>query len=72
MTSLSRRDLLRVALALPAAGLFSRYRAMAAPNVSRVKITNVRAKRNSAFGCCHSGCRTMTSMTFSSWRVLTV
>jgi L-alanine-DL-glutamate epimerase-like enolase superfamily enzyme len=53
MTSLSRRDLLRVALALPAAGLFARYRAIAAPNVNRVKITNVRAMaiRNIAGNC---------------------
>ena len=43
MTSLSRRDLLRAALALPAAGLFSRYRAMAAPALNRTKITSVRA-----------------------------
>ncbi|MGA3202356.1 MAG: mandelate racemase/muconate lactonizing enzyme family protein [Bryobacteraceae bacterium] len=50
---MSRRDLLRVALALPAAGLFARYRAMAAPNVNRVKITNVRAMalRNIAGNC---------------------
>jgi galactonate dehydratase len=53
MSSLSRRDLLRVAVALPAAGLFARYRAMAAPNVNRVKITNVRAMaiRNIAGNC---------------------
>lgn len=53
MTSLSRRDLLRVAVALPAAGLFAHYRAMAAPNVNRVKITNVRAMavRNIAGNC---------------------
>jgi L-alanine-DL-glutamate epimerase-like enolase superfamily enzyme len=53
MSSLSRRDLLRVAVALPAAGLFARYRAMAAPNVSRVKITSVRAMaiRNIAGNC---------------------
>ena len=53
MTSLSRRDLLRVAVALPAAGLFARCRAMAAPNVNRVKITNVRAMaiRNIAGNC---------------------
>src|SRR5450759_2888280 len=53
MTSLSRRDLLRVAIALPAAGLFAHYRAMAAPNVNRVKITNVRAMavRNIAGNC---------------------
>jgi L-alanine-DL-glutamate epimerase-like enolase superfamily enzyme len=53
MTSLSRRDLLRVALALPAAGLFAHFRAIAAPNVNRVKITNVRAMaiRNIAGNC---------------------
>src|SRR5258707_8355488 len=53
MTSLSRRDLLRGAVALPAAGLFARYRAMAAPNINRVKITNVRAMaiRNIAGNC---------------------
>ena len=53
MTSLSRRDLLRVAVALPAAGLFARCRAMATPNVNRVKITNVRAMaiRNIAGNC---------------------
>jgi L-alanine-DL-glutamate epimerase-like enolase superfamily enzyme len=53
MTMLSRRDLLRVAVALPAAGLFARYRAMAAPSVNRVKITNVRAMaiRNIAGNC---------------------
>src|SRR5947199_9429516 len=53
MTSLSRRDLLRVAVALPASGLFARFRAMAAPNVNRVKITNVRAMaiRNIAGNC---------------------
>jgi galactonate dehydratase len=53
MTSLSRRDLLRIAVALPAAGLFAGYRAMAAPNVNRVKITNIRAMaiRNIAGNC---------------------
>src|SRR5580698_6074318 len=43
MKGMSRRDLLRIAIAWPAAGLFASYRAMAAPNVNRVKITNVRA-----------------------------
>lgn len=43
MTSLSRRDLLRVALALPAAGLFSCYRAKASPALNRTKINSVRA-----------------------------
>jgi galactonate dehydratase len=53
MTLLSRRDLLRVAVSLPAAGLFARYRAMAAPNVNRVKITNVQAMaiKNIAGNC---------------------
>ena len=53
MTMLSRRDLLRVAVSLPAAGLFARYRAMAAPNVNRVKITSVRAMaiKNIAGNC---------------------
>lgn len=53
MTSLSRRDLLRIAMAWPAAALFAGYRAMAAPNVNRVKITNVRAMaiRNIAGNC---------------------
>src|SRR5580698_11161338 len=53
MKGMSRRDLLRIAVAWPAAGLFASYRAMAAPNVNRVKITNVRAMaiRNIAGNC---------------------
>jgi galactonate dehydratase len=53
LKSLSRRDLLRIAVALPAAGLFARYRAMAAPNVNRVKITNICAMaiKNIAGNC---------------------
>jgi L-alanine-DL-glutamate epimerase-like enolase superfamily enzyme len=43
MPQLSRRDLIRLAVALPSAGLFARYRAMAAPSLKRVKITDVRA-----------------------------
>ncbi len=43
MKPLSRRDLMRLAVALPTAGLFSRYRALAAPNLNRVKITDIRA-----------------------------
>src|SRR5579871_1803756 len=43
MKSFSRRDLMRLAVALPPAGLFSRYRALAAPNLKRVKITDIRA-----------------------------
>jgi L-alanine-DL-glutamate epimerase-like enolase superfamily enzyme len=53
MMSLSRRELFRAVVALPAAGLFARYRVMAAPNVNRVKITNIRAMaiRNIAGNC---------------------
>lgn len=53
MRSPTRRQLLRVALALPSAGLFSRYRLLAAPNVNRVKITDIRAMaiRNIAGNC---------------------
>jgi galactonate dehydratase len=53
LKSLSRRDLLRMAVALPAAGLFARYRAIAASNVNRVKITNVCAMaiKNIAGNC---------------------
>ena len=49
----TRRDLLRMAVALPAVGLFSRYRALAAPNFNRVKITNIRAMaiKNIAGNC---------------------
>jgi L-alanine-DL-glutamate epimerase-like enolase superfamily enzyme len=53
MPWLSRRDWLRAALTLPAAGLFTRYRALAAPNLNRLKITSVRAMaiRNIAGNC---------------------
>ncbi len=53
MRSPTRRQLLRVALALPSAGLFSRYRLLAAPNVNRVKMTDIRAMaiRNIAGNC---------------------
>ena len=43
MNPLSRRDLIRLAVALPTAGLFNRYRALAAPALNRVKITGIRA-----------------------------
>src|SRR5579862_4784150 len=43
MKPLSRRDLMRLAVALPTVGLFSRYRALAAPNLNHVKITDIRA-----------------------------
>ena len=53
LKSLSRRDLLRMAVALPAAGLFARYKVMAAANVNRVKITNICAMaiKNIAGNC---------------------
>ena len=53
MRTLSRRQLLRLAVALPAAGLFSRYRALAAPHLNRVKITGIRAMaiKNIAGNC---------------------
>jgi galactonate dehydratase len=53
MKHLSRRDLLRLAVALPSASLFSRYRALAAASVNRVKITNIRAMaiKNIAGNC---------------------
>jgi len=53
LASLSRRDLLRMAVTLPAAGLFARYNSMAAPNVNRVNITNVCAMaiKNIAGNC---------------------
>src|SRR5438067_13037874 len=40
---MTRRDLIRMAVALPSAGLFTRFRALAAPELKKVKITNVRA-----------------------------
>ncbi|HVN05915.1 MAG TPA: mandelate racemase/muconate lactonizing enzyme family protein [Bryobacteraceae bacterium] len=43
MTAWSRRDLMRLAIALPAGGLFTRYGALAAPHLNRAKITNIRA-----------------------------
>src|SRR3977135_4083709 len=53
MRDVSRRNLLRLAIALPGAGLFANYRALASPFVNRVKITNVRAMaiRNIAGNC---------------------
>src|ERR1022692_3648969 len=43
MRTLSRRQLLRLAIVLPSAGLFNRCRALAAPHLNRVKITGIRA-----------------------------
>lgn len=40
---LTRRQLLRLAATLPAAGTFSRYRALAAPHAGKIKITAVKA-----------------------------
>jgi L-alanine-DL-glutamate epimerase-like enolase superfamily enzyme len=53
MKPLSRRDLIRLAVSLPTVGLFSRYGALAAPNLNRVKITGIRAMaiRNIAGNC---------------------
>jgi galactonate dehydratase len=39
----SRRDLLRLALVVPGAGLFSRYRVLAQPHLKKVKISGIRA-----------------------------
>jgi L-alanine-DL-glutamate epimerase-like enolase superfamily enzyme len=43
MKALSRRQLLRLAVALPSAGLFGGFRALAASHLSRVKITSIKA-----------------------------
>src|ERR1700692_1989697 len=50
---MTRRQLLRIAAAFPAAGLFDRFNAFAAPQLKRVKITDVRALaiRNIAGNC---------------------
>ena len=40
---MTRRHLFRLAAALPAAGLFDRFHAIAGPQLRRVKITDVRA-----------------------------
>ena len=53
MNSLTRRDLLGLAVALPSAGLFSSFRTLAAPSVNRVKITGIRVMqiKNIAGNC---------------------
>jgi len=43
MAAMTRRNLLRLAVALPAAGSFLRYRALAVPFAGRVKITEIKA-----------------------------
>jgi len=49
----TRRDLFRLAVALPAAGWLARYQAMAAPLRNKVKITRIQAMaiRNIAGNC---------------------
>ena len=53
MRTLSRRDLLRLTVTLPAVGVFKQYWALAAPNLNRVKITAIRAMaiKNIAGNC---------------------
>ena len=50
---MTRRQLFRLAVALPASGLFDRYKILAAPLINRVKITDVRAMsiKNIAGNC---------------------
>src|SRR5438034_774068 len=50
---MTRRQLLQLAVTLPAAGLFDRFNALAAPSVNRVKITGIRAMaiKNIAGNC---------------------
>src|SRR5450755_2297825 len=43
MTTLTRRGLLRLAAALPTAGLFTRFQTLAQPHKNRVKITRIQA-----------------------------
>jgi L-alanine-DL-glutamate epimerase-like enolase superfamily enzyme len=49
----TRRELLRLAVALPAGGFMARYKALAAPHVNRVKITDIKAMaiKNIAGNC---------------------
>src|SRR5579872_5358093 len=49
----TRRDLMRLAVALPMGGFMARYKAFAAPHVNRVKITDIRAMaiKNIAGNC---------------------
>ena len=53
MDTWTRRDMFRLAVALPAGNLFSRLQALAAPNLNRVKITDIRAMaiKNIAGNC---------------------
>src|ERR1700759_3720389 len=50
---MTRRNLIRLAVALPAAASFSRFRALAQPNLKKVKITAVKAMaiKNIAGNC---------------------
>src|SRR6188472_332740 len=53
MKTLTRRNMLRLAIALPTGTLFHRFNALAAPNLNRVKITDIRAMaiKNIAGNC---------------------
>src|SRR5437588_5209515 len=53
MRTWTRRDMIRLAVALPAAGAFSRLHAFAEPHLNRVKITDIRAMaiKNIAGNC---------------------
>jgi L-alanine-DL-glutamate epimerase-like enolase superfamily enzyme len=53
MKTLTRRNMLRLAIALPTGALFHRFNALAAPNLNRVKITDIRAMaiKNIAGNC---------------------
>ena len=53
MKTLTRRNMLRLAIALPTGAVFQRFNALAAPNLNRVKITDVRAMaiKNIAGNC---------------------
>src|SRR3954451_5015338 len=53
MRTWTRRDMIRLAAALAAAGAFSRLQAFAEPHLNRVKITDIRAMaiKNIAGNC---------------------
>ena len=42
-SNMTRRSLLRLALALPAGSFMQRYKALAAPHLGKVKITAIKA-----------------------------
>ena len=51
--NLTRRDLIRMATALPAAAWMTGYRALAAPAAKLVKITGIKAMAATAFKAEH-------------------